>query len=72
VVVIRFGIPPTTANKGDLMVRQDIKVMQLRLPPDVKTWLEKTAKRTLSSQNNEIVRIIRARMDAQQPESVAG
>ena len=53
------------------MVRQDIKVIQLRLPPDVKAWIERSAKRTLSSQNNEIVRIIRARMDAQQPESVA-
>jgi|tagenome__1003787_1003787.scaffolds.fasta_scaffold20778090_1 hypothetical protein len=54
------------------MVRQEIKVIQLRLPPDIKAWIERTAKRTLSSQNSEIVRIIRARMDAHKAERVAG
>jgi hypothetical protein len=35
----------------------------LRLPRDMKTWLERQAARTLSSQNSEILRCIRERMD---------
>jgi hypothetical protein len=38
----------------------------LRLPVDVKEWIEKQAARTLASQNNEIIRIIRAKMDTEQ------
>jgi hypothetical protein len=38
--------------------------MLIRLPRDVKSWLEKEAARTLASQNSEIIRCIRARMDA--------
>jgi hypothetical protein len=55
-----------------MVCKQETKAVQLRLPVDVKTWLERAAARTLSSQNSEIVRIIRARMDAQQPESIGG
>ena len=48
------------------MVRkQETKWLLLR--QDVKAWLEKEAARTLASQNSEIVRCIRARMDADQP-----
>ena len=48
------------------MVRkQETKGLLLR--QDVKAWLEKEAARTLASQNSEIVRCIRARMDADQP-----
>jgi len=43
----------------------------VRLPRDVKLWLEKEAARTLASQNSEIVRCIRARMDADQPKRAA-
>jgi hypothetical protein len=35
----------------------------VRLPPDVKLWLEREAARNDASQNSEIVRSIRARMD---------
>jgi CRISPR/Cas system-associated protein Csm6 len=35
----------------------------VRLPPDVKLWLEREAARNAASQNSEIVRSIRARMD---------
>lgn len=39
------------------------KGLQLRLPPDVKTWVEHEAKRNGSSQNSEIVRALRAAME---------
>jgi hypothetical protein len=35
----------------------------VRLPKDVKEWLEKEAARTMASQNSEIVRALRARME---------
>ena len=37
----------------------------VRMPRDVKTWLEKEAARTGASQNSEIVRSLRERMDAE-------
>jgi hypothetical protein len=37
--------------------------MQLRLPSDVKAWLEREAARNLRSQNSEIIRSLRDRMD---------
>jgi hypothetical protein len=40
------------------------KPVMLRLPADVKTWLEQEAARMMASQNSEIVRCLRARMDA--------
>jgi hypothetical protein len=39
--------------------------MVVRIPKDVKTWLEKEAARTGASQNSEIVRSLRARMDSE-------
>lgn len=39
--------------------------MQLRLPPDLKLWLNKQSKRNGSSQNSEVVRALRERMDRQ-------
>jgi len=36
--------------------------LQLRLPVDVKAWLEAEAERNGSSQNSEIVRALRAAM----------
>jgi hypothetical protein len=33
------------------------------LPPDVKQWLEREARRNLSSANSEIVRALRDRME---------
>jgi Arc-like DNA binding domain len=38
----------------------------VRMPKDVKTWLEKEAARTGASQNSEIVRSLRARMESEQ------
>jgi hypothetical protein len=44
----------------------------IRLPKDVKDWVEKEAARTLASQNSEILRCIRARMDSEQLKRAAG
>mgnify|MGYP000965518267 CR=1 FL=1 len=38
------------------------KPMQLRLPTDVKDWIEADAEKNGASQNSEIVRSIRERM----------
>jgi hypothetical protein len=46
----------------------DRTTMVIRLPKDVKGWLEKEAQRTGASQNSEIVRSLRARMDREQRE----
>jgi predicted HicB family RNase H-like nuclease len=39
------------------------KPLQLRLPPDLKTWIAAQAEANASSQNSEIIRAIRERMD---------
>jgi len=41
-----------------------------RMPKDVKIWLEREAARNAASQNSEIIRCIRARMDAEQRNAV--
>jgi len=42
----------------------DNSKQMVRLPRDVKEFLKAEAERTLSSQNSEIVRAVRARMEA--------
>lgn len=42
-----------------------VRVMA-RLPQEQKLWIEQQAERNLTSQNAEIVRAIRLRMDAEQ------
>ena len=44
----------------------------LRLPKDIKSWIEREAAYNGSSQNSEIIRSIRLRMDAEQPAKAAG
>ena len=41
-------------------------------PNDLLTWVEQEAQRTLASRNSEIVRTLRARMDAEQSKRTAG
>lgn len=41
----------------------DRKPLQLRLPTDLKDWLKGEAEKNGASQNSEIVRAIRERMD---------
>ena len=43
---------------------EKVMMVPLRLPLDMRAWLEKQAARSLASMNNEILRCIRARMDA--------
>jgi hypothetical protein len=47
------------------MKQQSVRI-PLRLPPDMKSWLEQEAERNFTSQNAEIVRAIRSRMEAEQ------
>jgi hypothetical protein len=54
-------------SKGD-----DRPQFLVRLPRDVKDWIEKEAAKTLASQNSEIVRSIRYRMDREQRDRAAG
>jgi hypothetical protein len=42
-----------------------IKVLA-RITPEQKAWLERESERNLSSQNSEIVRSIRSRMESEQ------
>jgi hypothetical protein len=44
----------------------------VRLPLDVKQWLVLEAERTLATQNSEIIRSIRARMDSEPPKKAGG
>jgi hypothetical protein len=49
-----------------------VRVMA-RLPQEQKLWIEEQAERNFTSQNAEIVRAIRSRMESlQQPERAAG
>lgn len=41
----------------------DRKSVQLRLPPDLKDWIAVQADKNASSQNSEIIRCIRERME---------
>jgi Arc-like DNA binding domain len=53
--------------------RSNVAEMQVRLPPDVKGWLEQEAERNWTSQNSEIIRAVRTvMMGAERPTKVAG
>ena len=53
-----------------MICKQETKGLLVRLPKDVKAWLESEATYNGASQNSEIIRSIRARME-KQPERVA-
>lgn len=56
-----------------MIKKEDAERLMVRLPRDVKAWLLQEAARNGASQNSEIIRSIRARMDSrQQPERAAG
>jgi predicted transcriptional regulator len=52
------------------MKQRAIKVL-IRVPEDVKKWLEREAERNLSSQSSEAVRALRARMESEQQQRAA-
>ena len=45
------------------------KPMQLRLPADLKEWIEAQAAKNGASQNSEIIRAVRERMERDQPQT---
>ena len=48
------------------MIRKsDAARVLVRMPRDVKAWIEREAERNGASQNSEIIRSIRARMDGE-------
>jgi hypothetical protein len=55
-----------------MVCKEETTAVLLRLPRDVKTWIEKEAARTLASQNSEILRCIPARMDTERPKTATG
>jgi hypothetical protein len=55
-----------------MVSKEETTAVLLRLPRDVKAWIEKEAARTLASQNSEILRCIRARMDTERPKRATG
>ena len=55
-----------TQQENGMKERDAICKMLIRVPPDLKMWLEQEAARNLSSQSSEIVRSIRARKEAEQ------
>lgn len=46
------------------------KQLQLRLPPDLKSWVEAQAEANAASQNSEIVRAVRERMQRESIEVI--
>jgi hypothetical protein len=52
--------------------KDDTTTFLLRLPKDVLSWFEQEAARSLASRNSEIVRALRARMDAAEQLKKAG
>ena len=48
--------------------KEETKSVLLRVPRDVKEWIEKEAAPTLASQNSVILRCIRASMESEQPQ----
>ena len=47
------------------------KQLLVRVPADVKEWLQREAERNMSSQASEIVRSVRQRMDAERSSPAA-
>lgn len=47
----------------------DVKQMPIRFPAEVKAWLANQAKLNRSSQNSEVIRAVRERMDKLQEAS---
>jgi hypothetical protein len=59
-----------TWQKATMMDRDETErrpFVTTRLPPDVKAWLEREAARNGASQNSEIIRSLRIRMDTEPP-----
>jgi hypothetical protein len=49
------------------MSKKETASVLVRLPLEVDDWIREQAERSLASRSSEILRMIRARMDAEQP-----
>jgi len=47
------------------MTEKAVKTLLVRMPTEVKEWLEKESDRNLSSQGSEVVRAVRLRMQSE-------
>lgn len=47
--------------------QRDWPKLMLRLPPEIKVWIEEQATKHATSQNSEIVRSVRERMERSKP-----
>jgi hypothetical protein len=54
------------------MKHKETAATLIHIPLDVKQWIEAEAARMLSSQNSEILRCIRFRMETEQSRKAAG
>jgi hypothetical protein len=54
------------------MKHKDTTAILIHVPQDVKRWIEQQAERMLGSQNSEILRCIREKMDEQSTTRKAG
>jgi hypothetical protein len=53
------------------MVEKTVKTLLVRMPVDVKEWLEKESGLNFSSQGSEVVRSVRLRMEAERRSPMA-
>jgi Arc/MetJ-type ribon-helix-helix transcriptional regulator len=54
------------------MAKRESADMYIRLPLEMKEWIEREAERNYVSQNSEIIRAIRSRMDSEPPKKATG
>lgn len=52
-----------SCTHGDIMKSERKVPIQLRLPPELKQFIEADAEKNASSQNSEVVRCVRERME---------
>ena len=52
--------------KRKALKREDDAKFLIRIPREVKNWVEQNAARSYATRNSEIVRALRAQMEAQQ------
>jgi metal-responsive CopG/Arc/MetJ family transcriptional regulator len=55
-----------------IMNKSDAQRILVRLPEDVKAFLDREAERNFASRNSEIIRSIRVRMETEHPKSAVG
>jgi hypothetical protein len=55
-----------------IMNKSDAQRVLVRLPEDVKAFLDREAERNFASRNSEIIRSIRVRMETEQRERATG